>query len=105
MTATLTKQGEQGGGIEDTAAPTKWETFIARRRSLGVSQGAAAARLETSQTTVSAWETLVRPPDLLDVPAIADFLGLTVADTLFDLGRFFLSGDTRKTGTVPENRV
>lgn len=67
-----------------------WRTFVERRNALNMSQEQAAQYFGVSQTTISAWETKARTPEMFYVPRLSDFFDKTRAEVLEDLSENFL---------------
>lgn len=55
-----------------------------------MSQEQAAQYFGVSQTTISAWETKARTPEMFYVPRLSDFFDKTRAEVLEDLSENFL---------------
>ena len=77
-------------------------TIAALRREKGLTQDALAAQLGVSAQAVSKWENGLSCPDILMLPEIADYFGVSV-DTLF--GRESVSTEVSAAPAPAENVV
>lgn len=68
------------------------------RKKQGVSQLAMAEDFECSNTTISNWEVGIRIPEVVDLPKIASYFGISIDDLLTqDLQLNYINGhDTNK---------